>query len=60
MYECWVRVAHADCPMAYVQQEWSLLTRPCEAELVPTCASLGVALVAYSPLARSLLAAKLE
>jgi aryl-alcohol dehydrogenase-like predicted oxidoreductase len=46
--------------MACVQQEWSLLTRPCEAELVPTCASLGVALVAYSPLARSLLAAKLE
>lgn len=39
-----------------VQQEWSLLTRSLEAELVPVCNKLDVAIVAYSPLARNLLA----
>ena len=37
--------------------EWSLLTRGIEAELVPLCAELGISIVAYSPLARALLAA---
>ena len=42
------------------EQEWSLLTREPEAELLPTCKELGVGVVAYSPLARNLLAAPKE
>ena len=44
-------------PVAAVQQEWSLLTRePVESEVVPVCRELGIGIVAYSPLARNLLA----
>jgi aryl-alcohol dehydrogenase-like predicted oxidoreductase len=52
----WLRQIHAVTPIAAVQQEWSLMTRSLEAELVPACAALGVTIVAYSPLARNLLA----
>merc|ERR1712224_1022295 len=38
-----------------VQQEWSILTRSLEKELVPVCRKLGVTIVAYSPLCRNLL-----
>lgn len=52
----WLREAHAVHPVAAVEQEWSLLTRgPVETELAPVCAELGVAIVAYSPLARNML-----
>jgi len=51
----WLRRAHAVHPVLAVQQEWSLFSRDLEAELVPTCAELGIAIVAYSPLARNLL-----
>jgi len=51
----WLRQCHEVSPIAAVQQEWSLLTRNLEDELVPTCAELGVAIVAYSPLGRNLL-----
>ena len=45
---------------AVAEQECSLLTREPEAELLPTCKELGVGVVAYSPLARNLLAAPKE
>jgi aryl-alcohol dehydrogenase-like predicted oxidoreductase len=51
-----IRKAHAICPLSACQYEWSLLTRNVESEIVPTCAELGITLVAYSPLARNLLA----
>jgi len=54
----WLREAHQVCPIGYVQQEWSLLTRSLETELVPVCVELGVTVVAYSPLCRNLLATK--
>lgn len=54
----WLRQIHNVCPIAAVQQEWSLMTRSLEEELVPVCRELGVAIVAYSPLARNLLAAQ--
>ena len=44
-------------PVAAVQMEWSLLSREIEAQLAPFCAQQGVAIVAYSPLSRNLLAA---
>ena len=53
-----LRRAHAVCPVAAVQLEWSLHTRDAEAALVPACRELGVAIVAYSPLGRGLLAGK--
>lgn len=42
-------------PVAAVQSEYSLSTRFPELGLVQTCAELGVALVAFSPVGRSLL-----
>jgi aryl-alcohol dehydrogenase-like predicted oxidoreductase len=53
----WIRRAHRIHPVTCVQQEWSLLTRePCESDTVPVCSELKIAIVAYSPLARNLLA----
>lgn len=51
----WLRECHAITPIAAVQQEWSLITRSLETELIPVCAELGVTVVAYSPLGRNLL-----
>ena len=50
-----VRRAHAVHPVAAVQSEYSLSTRSPELGLVQTCAELGVALVAFSPVGRALL-----
>lgn len=56
----WLRKCYDIVPIAAVQQEWSLLTRSLEADLVPVCKELNVDIVAYSPLARNLLATKLD
>jgi len=56
----WLREVHAIAPIDAVQQEWSLMTRNLEDDLVPTCAELGITLVAYSPFARGLLAKRTE
>lgn len=50
-----VRRAHAVAPVAAVQNEYSLSVRLPELGLVQTCAELGIALVAFSPVGRSLL-----
>lgn len=50
-----LRRAHAVFPVAAVQSEYSLSTRAPELGLVQACAELGVALVAFSPVGRSLL-----
>lgn len=50
-----LRRAHAVHPVAAVQSEYSLSTRSPEMGLVQTCEELGVALVAFSPVGRSLL-----
>lgn len=55
----WLKTVHTEvCPIDAVQQEWSLLTRNLEDELVPMCKELDITIVAYSPLARNLLATK--
>ena len=51
-----IRRAHAVHPVTAVQLEWSVLTRDVEASVVPACRELGVAIVAYSPISRGLLA----
>lgn len=57
----WLRDIHTTVhPVDAVQQEWSLLTRNLERDLAPTCAELGVTIVAYSPLARNMLAKRVE
>jgi len=50
-----IRRAHAVHPIAALQTEYSLWSREPEAELLPLCAELGIAFVAYSPLGRGFL-----
>jgi len=54
-----IRRFHAVCPITAVQQEWSLFNRDLEEALLPTCRELGIGIVAYSPLSRSLLSGDL-
>ncbi len=51
-----LRRAHAVHPVAAVQSEYSLWTRNPEVKVLDACADLGVAFVAFSPLARGFLA----
>ncbi|MDO6586599.1 aldo/keto reductase [Salipiger sp. 1_MG-2023] len=50
-----LRRAASEYPVAAVQSEYSLQTRAPELGLIQTCAELGTALVAFSPVGRSLL-----
>lgn len=50
-----LRRAHAVHPCRAVQSEYSLWTRLPELGMIQTCAELGVAFVAFSPLARGML-----
>lgn len=50
-----LRRAVAVHPIAALQTEYSLWTRDVEAEILPACRELGVALVPYSPLGRGFL-----
>ena len=50
-----LRRANTVAHVAAVQSEYSLQSRFCEMGLVQTCAELGTALVAFSPVGRSLL-----
>jgi aryl-alcohol dehydrogenase-like predicted oxidoreductase len=50
-----LRKAHAEHPIAALQTEYSLWTRNPEIAVLQTCADLGVAFVAFSPVARGYL-----
>jgi aryl-alcohol dehydrogenase-like predicted oxidoreductase len=50
-----IRRASIIHPIAALQSEWSLWSRDIEAEIVPTCRELGIALVPFSPLGRGFL-----
>jgi aryl-alcohol dehydrogenase-like predicted oxidoreductase len=50
-----LRRAHAVTPICDVQIEYSLISRGPEAELLPACRELGVAVTAYGVLSRGLL-----
>lgn len=57
----WLEKIHKEAgPIDAIQIEWSLLTRNVEDDLIPMCKDLGITVVAYSPLARNLLASKIE
>ncbi|MCW3835650.1 aldo/keto reductase [Sphingomonas canadensis] len=51
-----IRRAHAVHPVAAVQNEYSPTSRNVEIAVMDACRELGIALVAFSPLARGLLA----
>ena len=53
-----LRRAHAEHPITAVQSEYSLWTRTPERQMLATCASLGIAFVPFSPLARQFLTGK--
>ena len=55
-----IRRAHSVHPIAAVQSEYALWTRDIEDEVMPTMTELGIALVAFSPLGRGLLAGGLD
>ncbi len=55
-----VRRAHAVHPIAALQTEYSLLYRTEAEAALPTLRELGIALVAYSPLGRSLLTGRVH
>ncbi len=55
-----LRRAHAVHPVAAVQSEYSLWSREPEAGMLATCAALGTAFVAYSPLGRAFLTATVD
>jgi len=50
-----LRRAHAVHPVAWLQIEYSLLSRGIEAEILPTCRELGIPVTAYGVLSRGLL-----
>ena len=51
-----LRQAHAVHPIAALQTEYSLWSRNAELAVLDTCAQLGIAFVAFSPVARGFLA----
>ena len=55
-----IRKAHAVHPLTAVQSEYSLWTRDPEDEVLDTCAELGIAFVAYSPLGRGFLTGQIR
>ncbi|BCS32352.1 aldehyde oxidase [Luteitalea sp. TBR-22] len=50
-----IRRAHGEQPVTAVQNEYSVWTRDPEHEVMPTCESLGIGLVAWGPLGKGYL-----
>ena len=55
-----VRRAHAVCPLAAVQSEYSLWYRQVEKELLPTLEELGIGFVPFSPLGKAMLTGRFD
>ncbi|WP_435019809.1 aldo/keto reductase [Tundrisphaera sp. TA3] len=53
-----IRRAHAVHPVAAIQIEYSIMSRGIEAEILPTCRELGIAVTAYGVLSRGLLSGR--
>jgi aryl-alcohol dehydrogenase-like predicted oxidoreductase len=51
-----VRRAHAVQPLAAIQNEYSMMARDPEAQILPICRELGIGLVCWGPLAHGFLA----
>ncbi|MEW6335327.1 MAG: aldo/keto reductase [Thermodesulfobacteriota bacterium] len=55
-----IRRAHKIHPIVAVETEYSLWSRDVEAEVLPACRELGIALMAYAPLGRGFLTATIK
>ena len=55
-----VRRAHAVCPLAAVQSEYSMWYRKVEDELLPTLEELGIGFVPFSPLGKAVLTGQIQ
>lgn len=55
-----IRRAHAVCPVAALQSEYSMMFRDLEASIIPTLKELGIKLVAFSPLGKGLLTGSIK
>ncbi|MCR6727711.1 aldo/keto reductase (plasmid) [Agrobacterium fabrum] len=55
-----IRRAHAEQPLAAIQNEYSMIWRGPEAEVLPLCEELGIGFVCWSPLAMGFLSGKMN
>lgn len=55
-----IRRAHAVCPVAALQSEYSLWWREPEKEIIPTLEELGIGFVPFSPLGKGYLTGKMN
>jgi aryl-alcohol dehydrogenase-like predicted oxidoreductase len=55
-----IRRAHAVQPVTALQSEYSLFWREPEKEILPTCESLGIGFVPFSPLGKGFLTGKID
>lgn len=54
----YIRRAHAVCPVTAVENQYSMMWREPEKELLKVCEELGIGFVAYSPLGNGFLSVK--
>ena len=54
-----IRRAHAAQPLAVIQNEYSMMWRGPEAEVLPVCEELGIGFVCWSPMAMGFLGGKM-
>jgi len=55
-----IREAHQAADLSAVELPYNLVDRRCEAEVLPLCRELGLAVIAYGPLAQGLLTGKYD
>lgn len=53
-----IRRANAVTPLSAIQNEYSMMERSSEKEVIPTCRGLGIGFVPFSPLASGFLSGK--
>ena len=58
--EAYLRRAHAVCPVAAIQNRYSMLARWYERTMFPVVEELGIAYVAFSPIANGFLSGKFD
>ena len=55
-----IRRAHAVTPLTAIQNEYSIMERGSEKEVIPLCEALGIGFVPFSPLANGFLSGKVD
>ena len=56
--EEYIRRAHAVCPVSVIEDQYSMMWRKPEQDLLPMCDELGIGFMAYSPLGNGFLSGK--